>query len=204
MRIVRVTAAALLAVLMSGGLLLLAPAASAQSENASPCAPGQPPGRPPGQSPQQPGQPSGRPVAYPPGQCQLAISQASAARGETIIAAGNGFIPGEQVSLSVGGQTVRSMSADTNGNISGDLTIPDSAPLGRTEIRAQGGAQVLSAAFEVVAAPAAERSRAAAAAGAAVARTGTYIAATGLAGAALVAVGAVLVIGARRRRFATA
>ena len=199
MRTLRVTTAALLTVLLSGVMLLLAPSASAQS----PCAPGQPLGRPPGQSPQQPGQPDGRPPQYPPGACQLQISKGSAARGETVAVSGSGFVAGESVRMTIAGQAVRTLVADPAGNIAGDITVPNDAPLGRTEIRASGGTQSLSAAFEVVAAPAADRGRATAAAGA-VARTGTYIAATALAGLALLAVGAAMVIAARRRRFAAA
>ncbi len=67
-------------VLAATGLLGLSTAASGQSA-ASPCPAGQPPGRPPGAPPGNPPVETGRPQ-YPPGRCQMALSQSSADQGE--------------------------------------------------------------------------------------------------------------------------
>lgn len=199
MRMLKSAAAALLALTVSGvlSLLLVAPA----SAQASPCPPGQPTGRPPGTPPNQPGPPEGRPPEYPPGRCNLALSQSAGSRGQSVDAQGNGFVPGESVVFSLGNRQVASSVANPSGVVSTSFTVPDDAPFGRTEVRASGQAQVLSAAFEVLpGAASADRSSRATAAAGSVARTGAYVGATALAGAALVGLGTVFVLGARRRR----
>jgi len=203
LRTYRSILAALLALTLSGVFaLVLAVPAGAQ---ASPCPPGQPTGRPPGTPPNDAGQPDGRPP-YPPGRCNLALSQSAADRGQTVQARGEGFVPGETVAFSIGGRQVATAVADSTGAAVADLTVPNDAAYGRTEVTASGEAQVLSAAFEVVAPAAADRGRssAAAAAGAGVARTGAAIAAMTLLGVTLLGLGAVFVVGARRRRPAAA
>ena len=202
MRTFKAVMATLVALLVTGALAD-GTASAQQSDNAN-CAAGQPrPGRP---GDTGGGQPSGRPVEYPPGQCNLLLSRGAAARGETVNASGSGFQPGETVTLSVGNQHVKSMSADPNGAFATDFVVPNDAPIGRTEVQAKGGAQVLSAAFEVTGAAGSDRSRAAetaaaaSTAGSTLPRTGAVIGGTAVAGIALVGVGAVLVMTARRRR----
>ena len=198
MRTSRSVIAALAAFMVSGvfALLLVAPAGA----QATPCPPGQPIGRPPGTPPNSPGQPTGRPP-YPPGQCALALSQSSAQRGQTVQASGSGFASGEVVAFSIARRQVATSVADAAGSVTASLTVPNDAPIGRTEVLASSATQQLSAAFEVVAAPASDRGRSTAAAAAgSVARTGAAIAGMALLGAVLVGTGAVLVTGARRRR----
>ena len=203
MRMFKTVAAAVLALCLSGALVLVAAPASAQ---ASPCPPGQPIGRPPGTPPNSPGQPDGRPPAYPPGQCALRLSQSAAARGTTIEAQGNGFVPGETVVLSLGGREVARAIADPAGAVNTSFVVPNDAAFGRTEVTAAGQGQTLSAGFEVLAAGAADRGRASAPARAAagLSRTGADIALMALAGAGLIAVGGAAVVTARRRRVAIA
>lgn len=201
MRTSRTVITTLLALALSGVLaLFLAGPASAQT---SPCPPGQPFGRQPGTPPNAPPQNPGRNDAYPPGRCALALSQSAAARGQTVGVRGEGFVPGETVALSIGSRQVATAIADPSGVIVADITVPNDAAIGRTEVTASGQSQVLSAAFEVTAAPAADRARAtatAAAAAGSVARTGAAIAGMTALGAVLVTTGAVFVLGARRRR----
>ena len=188
--------AALALVALTAVLALFAGAASGQAA-APNCPPGQPSGRPPGAPPDSPPGNPGRP-AYPPGRCQLALSQSSAARGDSFRASGGGFAPGEDVTLSIAGMNVRSVAADANGAFAADLTVPDDAPVGRTEVRATGANQTLAAAFEVLAPAAAARSRAPEASF--LPRTGSEFVATAALGAVLLALGAVLVLSARRTR----
>jgi hypothetical protein len=187
--------AAALAVVALMACIALPSAAFAQAA-APNCPPGQPSGRPPGTPPGNPPVQTGRP-AYPPGRCQLALSQSSAARGDTFQASGGGFVPGEEVTLSIAGRSVRTVLADPNGAFAVDLTVPDDAPLGRTEVLASSASQQLSAAFEVIA-PAASRGRAEA--GSLLPRTGAEFLATASLGAVLVGLGGLLVLGSRRRR----
>ena len=200
MRSLRVVVSTLMALFMVGALSI--GSASAQAADNANCAPGQPRPAPPGTPPGQNNPPTGRPAQYPPGHCNLLLSRSSAARGESVTASGSGFAPGESVTLSLAGSALKSVTADPAGAFTTEFVVPNDAPLGRTEVLASGSNQTLNAAFEVVAAPAADRSRASApaAAGAAVARTGAYIAGTVLAGLALLALGTVLVVMARRRR----
>jgi hypothetical protein len=167
---------------------------------ASTCPPGQPPGRPPGRPPEDPPIHTGRPD-YPPGRCQLALSQSSAARGDTFRATGDGFIPGETVTLSIAGINVTTVVADANGTFATDLTVPRNAPLGRTQVLATGAGQQLAAAFEVVPSPA---GNAAPRASGALVRTGEDIARLASLGLALLLTGAIIVMVVRRRRAATA
>ena len=178
-------------------------AVPASAQAAAPnCPPGQPTGRPPGTPPGNPPVPTGRPD-YPPGRCQLALSQSAAQRGETFTATGGGFVPGESVVLSLGSRQLTSVVADPNGAFAVELTVPDDAPFGRTEVVASAPSQTLNAAFEVVAAPAASRSAAQETSGV-LARTGEQIARLASVGLSLVLVGVVLVIVVRRRRSAAA
>src|SRR3954452_7185138 len=87
--------------------------ASAQAA-AQGCPPGQPSGRPPGAPPGSPPVQTGRPN-YPPGKCQLALSQSSGQRGDTFTANGNGFVPGETVALSIAGKSAGSAVAADDG-----------------------------------------------------------------------------------------
>jgi hypothetical protein len=195
------------AVLVVAMVLALPGVASAQAA-APNCPPGQPPGRPPGTPPGNPPVPTGRPN-YPPGRCQLALSQSSAARGDTFTATGGGFVPGESVALSIGSIPVSTVVADANGAFSVQLTVPRDAPIGRTDVQASAPSQTLTAGFEVVAAGA-EASRGARATAAAstrsglLARTGAAIATLTAAGTLLAALGGLLVVATRRRRALTA
>jgi LPXTG-motif cell wall-anchored protein len=188
-------------------VLLMALATSAlpaSAQAAAPnCPPGQPFGRPPGTPPGNPPVPTGRPD-YPPGRCQLALSQSAAARGDTFTATGGGFVPGESVVLSLGSARLTSVVADANGAFSVELTVPNDAPLGRTEVKAIAPSQELTAAFEVVAAPAASRSKTATQANGLLAHTGQQITGIASLGLTLVLIGVVLLIVVRRRRAAAA
>jgi hypothetical protein len=172
-------------------------AAPAHGQGAgNPCPPGQPPGRPPGTPPGNPPVDTGRPQ-YPPGRCQLALSQSAAGRGETFQASGGGFVPGEQVTLSIAGNPVKTVTADSNGAFAADLTVPGNAPFGATQVAAAGANQTLTAAFEVTAAPARTSSGRE---GASLPRTGVEIAATVALALVLIALGGLAVAWARERR----
>lgn len=200
----RIRAASALAAVFMGGVLLVAAPASAQSQ---PCPPGVPPGTPPGRptSPGSPQSPTQRP-AYPPGQCQLQLSRTFAARGGSISAAGAGFVPGEEVTLSIAGIKAKSVTASADGTFATDIVVPAAAPIGATQVTAASATQVLSANFEVIAAGATAKGAAAAApsTSGALPRTGAELAGLAGAGAGLVGIGAVAVTVARRRRNTTA
>lgn len=178
-------------------LLTVASPASAQSPRQD-CAPGQPSGRPPGTPPNQPGQPDGRPPQYPPGQCQLALSQSAAQRGETFQATGGGFVPGETVTVTMSGQRLATATADGNGVFAATLTVPSDATVGRTEVLAAGQSQQLSAAFQVL--PAGAAAAAPSRSSGQLPRTGMEVAAMALFGAVLTAAGVLLVLAVRRRQ----
>jgi|SRR5688500_10887702 len=182
-------------------LAVVAFAAPAWGQEASPCPPGQPPGRPPGTPPNQPGPPPGRPPAYPPGECNLALSQSAASRGQVVHASGSGYAPGETVTVTVAGRPAGTAVADSVGAFSLDFTVPNDAPVGRTQVLASAASRELSAAFEVIAAAEASRGSAAENEGAAaLSATGSDAAKLTLAGIGLVLLGTVLVIVVRRRR----
>lgn len=199
------TTAGLLALLVVSALLFLGVAPVAAQAADSNCPPGQPLGRPPGTPPNQPGPPTGRPSDYPPGRCQLALSRSAAQRNETFTATGGGFIPGEEVTLSVAGRNVQRVIADANGAFAVDLAVPEDAPFGATKVLASGATQQLSADFEVLAGASAgaDASPARARAGGLV-RTGSDAVGLASAGLSLVVVGGVLVMIVRRRRAAIA
>lgn len=189
-------------VLTAAGLLGLSTAASAQSA-ASPCPPGQPTGRPPGTPPGNPPVDTGRPQ-YPPGRCQLALSQSSAARGDTFRASGSGFVPGESVTLSIAGNPVKTVVADGNGTFDTDLTVPKNAVIGRSQVVAAGAGQELRADFEVLGSSASRSSASARANDVALPRTGVELAGVASFGALLVVIGGMAIAATRRRRTATA
>ena len=187
---------ALLAIALGSTLALTATGAWGQAAESG-CPPGQPTGFPPGQSSETPGRATGRPQ-YPPGRCQLALSRNAAQRGETVHVSGGGYVPGEQVTLSIAGQNVRSVTADPNGAFSTDIVVPANAPLGPTQVLAAGATQRLSAAFEVIGAAAAP----ATAGSGTLPRTGLETLSLTVGAVALLGVGTVLVVGVRRRRTA--
>lgn len=195
------TAMLLVMVALTALLGLTAAPASGQAA-AENCPPGQPFGRPPGTPPNQPGQPTGRPSDYPPGRCQLALSRSAAQRNETFTATGGGFVPGEEVTLSIAGSNVRRVVADPNGAFSVELTVPDDAPFGATKVLATGATQQLSADFEVLRGAATSRSAPATQGG--LVRTGSDAIGLASAGLSLVLIGGVLVMIVRRRRAAIA
>ncbi|HEX7167980.1 MAG TPA: hypothetical protein VF230_13465 [Acidimicrobiales bacterium] len=194
-----------LAALLTVVAVALVPAA-ALAQTASPCPPGQPPGRPPGVPP---GPPAGTPPSgrgqYPPGECNLRLSQSAAQRGQTVGTSGSGFVPGEVVAMSLqpGGQSLGTTTANAQGEIAHDVVIPADAPLGENRVLAASATRELSASLEVVATPATSRSNRASAptstAGGSLARTGVAIAGTVTLGSVLVMAG-VLILGAARRR----
>jgi LPXTG-motif cell wall-anchored protein len=192
--------------MLMGGLLVLASAAPglAQQDPAR-CPPGQPPGRPPGRPPTQnptPAAENSQRPNYPPGRCKLLLSQAFAARGGTFAASGDGFVPGERVLLTIAGAQVKSVIAGDDGTFSTTLAVPDSAPIGLTQVVATSDTQVLSAAFEVVASGAPVASDRAGSG--LLPRTGSDVAMLGGAGAGLIGLGAAAVVAARRRRTTSA
>lgn len=192
---------ALAAVVLAAVVTLSSPV-SAQSARRD-CAPGQPSGRPPGTPPNQPGPPDGRPPQYPPGRCQLALSQSSAARGDSFQASGGGFEPGEQVTLRIAGRNAATAIAGSDGVFAATLTVPGDAAFGRTQVLASGRSQELAADFEVIR-PAAAAGAAPARSSGALPRTGAESTAVALFGVVLTAGGLLLVQATRRRREASA
>jgi LPXTG-motif cell wall-anchored protein len=191
--LMRAGAVALLAVV---SVLALDQSGAFAQAAAQGCPPGQPSGRPPGAPPGSPPVQTGRPN-YPPGRCQLALSQSAGQRGDTFTATGNGFVPGETVALTMAGRSAGSAVADPSGTFVASVTVPGDAPLGSTAVLASGQSQQLSADFQVLGAGAAadpgQQS-------ASLPRTGAQVAGlTGL-GALLLAVGALAVTTTRRRR----
>lgn len=206
MRIRNIMAAAVVA--LTSGMTGLALAGSAQAQVAEPCPPGQPSDRPAGQPNSPPRQPADRPPQYPPGKCQLRLSQSVVAAGGSLQAAGAGFAPGSTVEVSLSGASLplASTTADGGGAFSANLVIPASTKPGSHTVTASGGAQVLSASLEVT--PAGSRPRAAAGAGGSNAQAaGQNLPRTGsssplplaLAGGTLLAMGMGAVVVARRR-----
>lgn len=199
MRMSSRAASALLA-LMMGCLFVVTTASPASAQTPPRCPPGQPPGRPPGQPPTRNPTPAAERAQrpnYPPGRCKLALSRTFAERTGTFSASGDGFVPGETVTLTIAGQQVKTVLAGADGTFSTTLVVPASAPIGPTEVRAISDTQVLSAAFEVVASGAAAPGTSAAGT---LPRTGTEVAGIGGAGALLIGIGTVAVVLSRRRR----
>lgn len=204
MRIRKIMAAAVVA--LTSGITALALAGPAQAQAAEPCPPSQPTDRPPGSPGSPPRQPADRPPQYPPGKCELRLSQSVVAAGGSLQAAGAGFAPGSTVKVSFAGASVplASTTADSAGAFSTNLDIPASTKPGSYTVTASGGAQVLSASLEVT--PAGSRPRAGSggtstqAAGQNLPRTGSSSPLPlALAGGTLLAAGMGAVVVARRR-----
>lgn len=195
--------AAVVAFFAMMSVLALSPSSASAQAAEQGCPPGQPTGFPPGQPPTNPGRATGRPD-YPPGRCQLALSRNAAQRGDTVHTSGGGFVPGEQVTLSIAGQQVRSVAADDNGAFSTDIVVPANAPIGRTEVVASSATQRLSANFEVLGDTAAAPAAASAPGRGTLPRTGTDVAGVAAVGVLLTAAGTALVLMARKRRHAAA
>lgn len=204
MRIRNITAAAVVA--LSSGITTLALAGPARAQAFNPCPAAQPPGRTPGNPTTGPA--TGRPTQYPPGKCELLLSQSVVAAGGSLQAAGGGFAPGQMVEVSLSGASVplASTRADGAGAFSTNLEIPASTAPGSYTVTASGGAQVLSASLQVT--PAGSRPQAGAGAGGSDAQAaGQNLPRTGsssplplaLAGGTLTAVGLGAVVVARRR-----
>lgn len=191
---------AILALALTGLLGLGATPASAQAV-APNCPPGQPTGRPPGRPPTNP--PTDARPQYPPGRCQLGLSQSSGARGDTFQASGSGFVPGENVTITMAGQRAATATAGPDGVINATVAVPNTAPTGQVEVLATGQTQSLSASFDVLA-PKATAAPAARTGGTSLPRTGVEIAGITALGFVLVAIGALAVTGARRNRTASA
>lgn len=189
-------AIALMAIGITALLGALALPASGQAASNG-CPPGQPPGRPPGVPPGNPPGQSNRPQ-YPPGRCQLALSQAAGQRGDSVQATGGGFVPGEAVTFSVAGQRAAIDNAEPKGVVSAVVVVPQNVPDGRIEVLAVGQDQTLSAGFEVLPSQAPSTSRGNVRASLPV--TGVQIAGLMSFGLLLVAIGAVAVVSARRDR----
>lgn len=190
----------LAALVLGFGLMVPMPPASA--DDASNCPPGQPTGRPPGQPPNAPpGQPSGRPPQYPPGECNLRLSRASAARGESVQVSGSGFKSGEQVVIRLGGRIVGGAAAAGDGAFTTAVVVPGDADLGPTVVLATGARREQSAVLEVTASAAGAGSGSGAQdTSGTLPRTGGELAPTAAAGLGLVLAGTLAVVGARRRR----
>lgn len=188
----------LAALLLGFGLMIPMPPVSA--DDASNCPPGQPAGRPPGQPPNAPpGQPTGRPPQYPPGECNLRLSRASAARGESVQVSGSGFQSGEQVVIRLGGRIAGGAAAAGDGAFTAALVVPGDADLGPTVVLATGARREQSAVLEVTASAAGAGSGVQDTSGS-LPRTGGELAPTAAAGLGLVLAGILAVVGARRRR----
>jgi LPXTG-motif cell wall-anchored protein len=122
---------------------------------AEPCPVAQPPSRVPGRNASQ-GQPTtNRPSEYPPGQCQLLLSQSAAAAGARVTVSGSGFEPASAVALSAGSASLGRATADSAGGFTTSFVVPSSlAPGGvavlATGVDATGAARQLSADFTVL------------------------------------------------------
>src|SRR5687767_5915317 len=99
MRIRKIMAAA--AVALSSGVASFALAGPALGQAVEPCPAAQPPGRTPGNPTTGPA--TGRPTQYPPGKCELRLSQSIVAAGGSLQAAGSGFAPGSAVEVTLSG-----------------------------------------------------------------------------------------------------
>lgn len=145
------------------------------------------------------------------------VSDANPSPGETITFTGGGFQPGSQVTIVLGNQTVRTVTADAQGNFAASVTIPCDFPAGPTTLRgtgtaAGGGALTVTANITVsgdpvgacVGADAGARGGLPQTDGAGLPRTGSA-STTPLvaAGVGLILIGSVAVAAARRRRSAT-
>ena len=156
MRIRSVVVSGVVGVLLAGATIAFAGPAGAQA--AEPCPPGQPQGRPPGGRPAvPPGQPGDRPPQYPPGKCQLRLSRATVAGGETVEVAGDGFATGSTVDIALAGRRLGTATAASTGSISTAVVVPADLAPGRHQMTATGpsalgGTQVLSASLTVTAA----------------------------------------------------
>lgn len=211
MRIRNLMAAAVIALSSGITTLALAGPAQAQAQTAEQCPPGQPFDGEPGRPASPPGQTFGRPPQYPPGKCELRLSQSVVAAGGSLQAAGAGFAPGSTVEVSLAGASVplASTTADSGGAFSSNLVIPASTSPGSYTVTASGGAQVLSASLEVTPAEsrpgAGARDSNAQEAGQNLPRTGSSSPLPlALTGGTLLAVGMGAVVVARRRSGATA
>lgn len=197
--------ASVLALLM--GAMLTFGASPVSAEDRDRCPPGQPPGRPPGRPPTGNSGPeadnSKRPD-YPPGRCRLELSRTFAERSGAVSATGDGFVPGEAITLSVAGRNVAELTAGPDGTFSTTFTVPADAPLGATQVRATSATQVLSANFEVVASAATRAGAPASESSGLLARTGQEFGTVISLGFSLIVIGAVLVLIMRRRRAAVA
>ncbi len=149
------------------------------------------------------------------------VSDANPNPGETISFTGSGFQPGSQVTVVLGNQTVRTVTADAQGNFVASVTIPCDFPAGPTTLQgtgtaAAGGTQTVTAAITVSGDPVAACVGAGAAGGlprtdGALPRTDGGLPRTGsasttplvAAGVGLILIGSVAVAAARRRRSAT-
>ena len=188
--------AAVVAMLAVAGLLTIDAGSAFGQAATNGCPPGQPSGRPPGTPPNATPPPNGRPANYPAGRCQFGLDRAAAARGETFTATGEGFVPGETVVLSIAGVRAGSARAGADGTFSGQITVPNAAPLGRTTVLATGQGQELSASFEILG------SSAPATGSGTLPRTGNELLPATLGGVLLVGLGTVAVVTTRRRRTA--
>ena len=186
--------AAAVAMLAMAALLTVSAGAAFGQAATNGCPPGQPTGRPPGTPPNATPPANGRPANYPAGRCQFGLSTAAAARGETVTASGEGFVPGETVVLSIAGVRAGSAAVGADGTFSGQLTVPKAAPLGRTTVLATGQSQELSASFEVLGAPATGSGT--------LPRTGNELLPAAAGGVLLIGLGTVAVVTTRRRRSA--
>ncbi len=90
---------------------------------------------------------------YPPDGCQISISRNVVAPGETVIVTGEDFVPGESIDLFLLSDPVflKTVTADSTGSFSTEVTIPLNTPPGLHQIRASSGTCTLTADINVTA-----------------------------------------------------
>lgn len=135
----------------------------------------------------------------------IEVSRSTVVAGQLLTLAGKQFTPNGSVKLSLHSAPVSlgTLTADSNGAFSAEVTIPAKTPTGRHEIVAVDGPthDVAAASITVVASGGAPGGGAPGGGG--VAGTGVAIAGLGGLGGTLVVLGGVLVVVGRRRRSRT-
>jgi len=90
----------------------------------------------------------------PPYAPEITLGATSAAPGDTVEVGGTGFAPGETVSLRFGSEDAVTVEADADGNVTGEVVVPDDVADGEYPISALGAeSNIEAAAMLMVATP---------------------------------------------------
>ncbi|MDR2566346.1 MAG: hypothetical protein LBC97_09910 [Bifidobacteriaceae bacterium] len=87
----------------------------------------------------------------PPPSVAASVDKGSIAAGERQTVYGSGFSPGEEVVVSLDGQTLGTARADSEGKVVYAFTVPVNASVGRHVVRLAGDSRVAEVSFEVTA-----------------------------------------------------